>query len=75
MADCHVETHIERPKRKKRGLWRASVIHTASGRQLYETWPYAVEGSAIERARQWIREEYRRNETPLFSNDETEEIE
>jgi len=75
MADCHVETHLERAWRQRAGYWRASVIHTASGRVLYVTWPYSRERTAIERARQWIREEYRRNETPLFSNDETEEIE
>jgi hypothetical protein len=62
MADCHIETHVEADWRQQAGRWRASVIHTASGRVLYITWPYASQRAAIERARRWRAEEYRRAE-------------
>lgn len=62
MPDCHVETYVERWWRQASMAWRARVILTASGRVLYETWPYRSETSAIDRARRWILEERRRVE-------------
>jgi hypothetical protein len=62
MPDCHVETYIELAWRSKPGMYRASVIHTTSGRVLYVTWPYVSEQSAIDRARRWIAEEYAKTE-------------
>jgi len=57
--DCHVETY------RDNGLFgkhRECAIHTASGRTLYVTWPYASEDSARQRARRWLREEYEKND-------------
>lgn len=68
MADCHVESHIERGGRTvAAGMWRATVVHTASGRVLYETWPYGRERTALDRARRWLRQEYQKHDAgPLF---------
>lgn len=59
MADCHVETYRDA---LQAGMHRAYVIHTATGRVLYTTWPYRSESSAEARARRWLREEYLRIE-------------
>ena len=56
MGDCYVDSYAEA------GKYRAVVIQTATGRQLYVTWPYAGEQAAIARARRWIREERQRAE-------------
>ena len=52
--DWHIETY------RAYGLVgkvRAVVIETATGRQLYVTWPYASEAAAVERAEGWVRQE------------------
>lgn len=56
MSDCHVDTYAVDGIDAEH--WRAVVIHTPSGRQIYVTWPYRSERAAINRARRWIREEY-----------------
>lgn len=63
--DCHVET-------SRCGFdaefTRAEVVHTATGNQLYVTWPYRSERAAVARARRWMREEYRKADSPsLFA--------
>jgi hypothetical protein len=58
VPDTHVESYLDA------GRWRACAIHTGTGRVLYITWPYGNEQRAIERARRWLREEYRRCEEP-----------
>lgn len=71
MEGCHVETYLERSHRQAAGQWRAVVVHTASGRALYETWPYGRERTAIDRARRWLRQEYRKRDAgPLFGPDD-----
>lgn len=61
--DCHVDSYKEaRPTGEK--PFRGQVVHTATGAVLFTTWPYASERSAVDRARRWLREEYKRNETP-----------
>jgi hypothetical protein len=60
VPDCHVETYRDA---RQDGLWRAYAVHTASGRVLYVTWPYADEQSASARAGRWLREEYGRAES------------
>ena len=51
--DCHIDTWIDKNHRQ-----RAAVIHTASGKRVYTTWPYAAEASAVYRAWRWLRDEY-----------------
>lgn len=63
--DCHVETYRDGAERTY-GMHRAQVVHTATGRVLYVTWPYASEASAIDRARRWIQEEYDKVEHAEF---------
>jgi hypothetical protein len=59
MPDCQIDTYRE----GSGGLvHRAIVVHTATGRTLYTTWPYGSEASAIGRARRWLAEEYQRVE-------------
>ncbi|HUX01939.1 MAG TPA: hypothetical protein VMY35_13265 [Phycisphaerae bacterium] len=62
MADCHIETFLEQGWRRAAGMYRAQAVHTATGRVLYVTWPYASKQSAIDRARRWLRQEYARAE-------------
>jgi hypothetical protein len=57
MPDCHVETYTDKASLFRH---RAVVIHTESGRKLYTTWPYQDESKAVDRARRWMNEEYRR---------------
>jgi len=57
---------MERAWRQKAGSWRAEVVHTATGRVLYVTWPYSSEGSARDRAQRWMREEYEKAEKIEF---------
>lgn len=61
--DCHIETFMERAWRARAEHYRASVIHTASGRVLHVTWPYRSEHAARQRAGRWIREQYRQAES------------
>lgn len=69
MGECHVETYLERSHRQAAGQWRAVAVETASGRRLYETWPYADEAAARRRARRWLRDEYgRAGFGPLFDD-------
>ena len=62
MSDCHVVTFMERAFRAGLGTcyYRGSAVHTASGRVLYVTWPYASQASAAARAARWIQAEHER---------------
>ena len=55
MSDCHVETYVDADAD---GMHRAAVVHTATGRTVYVTWPYRSEKSAVYRAWRWLRDEY-----------------
>ncbi len=69
MTDFHVISYAERAWRNHAGTYRAAVVRDSDGVVLYETWPYASEHAAIERARRWMAEEDRPDETmDLFEN-------
>jgi hypothetical protein len=62
MPDCHVETFRDG---RRAGCWRAAAVHTATGRRLYQTWPYRTEAAACARARLWLAEQYARADAGL----------
>ncbi len=59
MDDCHIETWRENGLV---GLVRAAVIETATGSQVYVTWPYGSEESARRAAGRWMDEERQRRQ-------------